>query len=90
MGLFLFDCSQLILHQEFNLVVGLRCAISSTSFVSIKEIHILINEKSNREFQRLFKISRVTSRPEIEPGSRELSPMWDSIYSKALTRVGAP
>ena len=40
----------------------------------INEIHILINEKSNREIPRFFKISRDISRSKIEPGSRELNP----------------
>ena len=40
----------------------------------INEIHILINEKSNREIRGFFKISQDTSRPKIEPGSRELNP----------------
>ena len=30
-----------------------------------------INEKSNQEIPRFFKISRDTSRPKIEPGSRD-------------------
>ena len=37
----------------------------------INEIHILINEKSNREIQGFLKISRDISRPKIEPGSRD-------------------
>ena len=40
----------------------------------INEIHILINEKSNREILGFFKISRDISGPKIEPGSRELNP----------------
>ena len=37
----------------------------------INEIHILINEKSNREIPGFFKISRDISRFKIEPGSRD-------------------
>ena len=40
----------------------------------INEIHILINEKSNRDISGFFKISRDTSWPKIKPGSRELNP----------------
>ena len=32
--LYCFDCALLTIDQELNLVVGLRCAISSTSSVS--------------------------------------------------------
>ena len=42
--------------------------------VKINEIHILINEKSNREIPGFFKISRDISVPQIDPGSRELNP----------------
>ena len=59
----------------------------------ITEIHILINEKSNREIPGFFKISRDISRPKIEPGSRELNPNTDRhidtlfcIYSVGLTQ----
>ena len=39
----------------------------------INGIHILINEKLNWEIPEFFKTSRDTSRPKIEPGSRELN-----------------
>ena len=45
----------------------------------INEIHILINEKSNREIPGFFKISRDISRPKIEPGSRELNPICKAL-----------
>ena len=41
----------------------------------INEIHILINEKSNRKISGIFKISRDTYWTKIEPGSRELNPI---------------
>ena len=40
----------------------------------INEIHILINEKSKREILGSYKLSRDTSRTEIEPGFKELNP----------------
>ena len=50
--------------------IGYKCEFNG----KINEIHILINEKSNREIPGFFKISRDISRPKIEPGSRELNP----------------
>ena len=43
----------------------------------INEIQILIIKKLNREIPGFFKIFRDISRPQIEPGSRELSPNLD-------------
>ena len=50
--------------------IGYKCEFNG----KINEIHILINEKSNREIPGFFKISRDISRPKMEPGSRELNP----------------
>ena len=44
----------------------------------IIEIHILINEKSNREISGFFKIFRDTSRAKIKPGSQKLNPSLDA------------
>ena len=51
--------------------IGYKCEFNG----KIIEIHILINENSNREIQGFFKISRDISRLKIEPGSRELNPI---------------
>ena len=40
--------------------------------------------KINREIPGFFKISRDISRPEIEPGSRELNPSSQAIWAKSL------
>ena len=50
--------------------IGYKCEFNE----KINEIHILINEKSNREILGFFNISRDISRSKIEPGSRELNP----------------
>ena len=50
--------------------IGYKCEFNG----KINEIHILINEKSNREIPGFFKLSRDISRPKIGPGSRELNP----------------
>ena len=50
----------------------------------INEIHILINEKSNREIPGFFKISRDISRTKIKTGSRELNPI---LYTKFLENL---
>ena len=60
--------------------IGYKCEFNG----KINEIHILINEKSNREIPGFFKISRDISRPKIEPGSRELNP---SNYNPNLIRL---
>ena len=43
--------------------IGYKCEFNG----KINEIHILINEKSNREIPGFFKISRDISWPKIEP-----------------------
>ena len=50
--------------------IGYKCEFNG----KFNEMHILINEKSNREIPGFYKISRDISRPKIEPGSRELNP----------------
>ena len=54
--------------------IGYKCEFNG----KIIEIHILFNEKSNREIPGFFKIPRDISWPKIEPGSRELNP---TLYS---------
>ena len=48
----------------------------------IYEIHILINEKRNREIPGFFKVSRDTSGTNIEPGSWELNPSCNTFGNK--------
>ena len=55
-------------------------------FGKINDIHILINEKSNREILGFFKISRDKSRPKIEPGSRELNPSYTLLHTEKSCR----
>ena len=50
--------------------IGFKCEFNG----KINEIHILIDEKWNREIPGFFKISRDTSRTKIKPGSWELNP----------------
>ena len=51
----------------------------------INKIHILIDEKSNREIPGILKISRDTSRTKIEPGSRNLNPNQYEVYFRKLS-----
>ena len=60
--------------------IGYKCEFNG----KINEIHILINEKSNREIPGFFKISRDISRPKIEPGSRELNPSKNTTKMKKM------
>ena len=56
----------------------------------IDEIHILINEITNRETTEFFKISRDTSRTTFEQGSRELNLSANSIekYNQLPSKFG--
>ena len=65
--------------------IGYKCEFNG----KINEIHILINEKSNREILGFFKISQDISRPKIEPGSRELNPTAYWSTSNSLP-IGSP
>ena len=46
----------------------------------INDIHILDNEKSNREILGFLKISGYTSRTKIKPESDELNPISDPVH----------
>ena len=61
--------------------IGYKCEFNG----KINEIHILINEKSNREIPGILKISRDTSRTKIEPGSRNLNPNQYEVYFRKLS-----
>ena len=57
--------------KDYNFFFFMKFIRYKCEFVGkMNEIHILINEKSNREIPRFFKISR----PKIEPGVREWNP----------------
>ena len=47
----------------------------------INEMHILINEKSNREILAFFKITQDTSRDKIELRSLVLNPNYESQFT---------
>ena len=57
----------------------------------INEIHILINEKSNRKILGFLKISQDTFRAKIEPRSQELNPIITThillVYCVAMIRT---
>ena len=60
--------------------IGYKCEFNG----KINEIHILINEKSNREIPRFFEISRDTSRSKIEPGSQDPGILGIKPYSEPI------
>ena len=63
--------------------IGYKCEFHG----KINEIHILINEKSNREMLGFFKISRDTSRVKIKQGSRALNPSKYHINKLNVTQL---